>query len=198
MVSSKKIATYDIPNETYPLKKAVAIFFLVLFLFNVGGYYLVFWGLKSQAKTNLLHRLNADEYSSEQTIILSIPLSLPYPIHEANYERAQGEFEYEGQSYHLVKQKVENDTLFVVCIKDQMQKKLDHTMNEYSNLVNNLPATTKHTADLLGKLFKDFTATTFSFQSPMTTWSADILFVKNSFSLLSRFFSVDSPPPELA
>jgi hypothetical protein len=178
------------------LKKSVAIFFLAIFLFNIGGYYLVFWGLKSRAKVNLLHRLNADEYSSDETIVLNIPLSLPYPIHDASYERANGEFEYGGQSYHLVKQKVENDTLFVVCLKDQMQKKLDHTMNEYASLVNNLPASTKHTVDLLGKLFKDYTATSFSLPCSLTSWSSDIFFGDNSFPLQSAFFSIDSPPPE--
>jgi hypothetical protein len=162
----------------------------------VGGYYIVFWGLKSQAKSNLLHRLNADEYSSEETIVLSIPLSLPYPTHDAHYERAEGEFEYQGQFYRLVKQKIENDTLFVVCIKDQMQKKLNHTMNEYASLVNNLPTTTKHTIDLLAKLFKDYTATSFSLPTSLTIWNSDIFFGENSFPLQSSFFSIDSPPPE--
>jgi hypothetical protein len=179
------------------LKKAFAIFFLVIFLFNVGGYYLLFWGLKSQAKSDLLHRLDADQYVSEETIILSIPLSLPYPIHEANYERAQGEFEYRGESYHLVKQKIENDTLFAVCIKDQRQKKLDHAMNEYANLTNNLPASTKNTLDLLGKLFKDYTPSAFSLQATLLTWSREIPFIEKSFTIQHRGFAVDSPPPEL-
>lgn len=179
------------------MKKAFAIFFLVIFLFNVGGYYLLFWGLKSQAKSNLLHRLDADEYLSEETIILSIPLSLPYPIHDASYERAHGEFEYKGESYHLVKQKVENDTLFAVCIRDQQQRKLDHAMNEYASMINNLPASTKHTLDLLGKLFKDYTPSTFSLPTALVAWSMEIEFAERSFPIPHREFAVDAPPPEL-
>jgi hypothetical protein len=169
----------------------------VIFLFNVGGYYLLFWGLKSQAKSNLLHRLDADQYLSDETIILSIPLSLPYPIHAANYERAHGEFEYKGDSYHLVKQKIENDTLFAVCIKDQQRKKLDHVMNEYANLTNSLPASTKNTLDLLGKLFKDYTPSIFSLQTSFLAWSREIVYLQGSFPVQRRDFSVDSPPPEL-
>jgi hypothetical protein len=169
----------------------------VIFLFNVGGYNLLFWGLKSQAKSNLLHRLDADEYLSEETIVLSIPLSLPYPIHEANYERARGEFEYKGESYHLVKQKIENDTLFAVCIKDQQQRKLNHVMHDYANLTNNLPASTKNTLDLLGKLFKDYTPSTFSLRGTCLTYTMEIVFAEKSFPLPLREFTVDSPPPEL-
>ena len=179
------------------MKKAAAIFFLVIFLFNVGGYYLLFWVLKSQAKISMLHRLDADVYLAEDAVILTIPLSLPYPIHEANYERATGEFEYKGESYHLVKQKIENDTLFAVCVKDQQQKKLDYVMNEYTNLTNNLPASTKHTLDLLGKLFKDYTSPTFSLHATLLAWSVEIVFAEKSFPIQQLEFAVDSPPPEL-
>jgi len=62
------------------MKRAFSIFFLALFLFNIGGYYLVYWGLQSQAKKDLLHRLDAENYSSEDLIVISVPMSLPYPL----------------------------------------------------------------------------------------------------------------------
>ena len=34
------------------------------------------------------------------------------------YERVNGEFEHNGEFFKLVKQKLENDTLNIVCIKD--------------------------------------------------------------------------------
>ena len=83
----------------------------MIFLFNVGGYYLVFWGVRTQAKKDLLHRLDADQYSSEDLVVLSIPVNLPYPIQQNGYERVDGEFEYGGEYYNLVKQRLQNDTL---------------------------------------------------------------------------------------
>jgi hypothetical protein len=186
------------PNRPLVVKKSIAIFFLVIFLFNVGGYYLVFWGLQSRAKTNLMHRLDADAYSSDEVVILTLPVSLPYPIHEARYERADGEVEYKGEFYRLVKQKVENDTLFMVCIKDRQQKKLQRAMNDYVKLANSLPTSTKHTLDLLGKLYKDFTKSSDTILSLGEGWSAKILFRENNFSLLQQVYPVDSPPPELS
>jgi hypothetical protein len=145
----------------------------------------------------MLHRLDADVYLAEETVVLTMPLSLPYPIHEASYERAKGEFEYKGESFHLVMQKIENDTLFAVCVKDKQQRKLDNVLTAYANLTNNLPASTKHTLDLLGKLFKDYTSSIFSTQGTLSTWSIEITFAETSFELLHGEFTVDSPPPEL-
>jgi hypothetical protein len=180
------------------VKKPVAIFFLIIFLFNVGGYYLVFWGVKSKAKTDLLHRLDADAYSAEDVVILTVPVSLPYPIHEARYERADGEVEYQGQFYRLVKQKIANDTLFMVCVKDRQQEKLQRTMNEYISLTNSLPASNKHTMDFLAKIFKDFTQSPDILLSLRGGWTSEILFGVNHFFVLQQVFPIESPPPELS
>jgi hypothetical protein len=171
---------------------------LVIFLFNVAGYHVVFWALRSQAKSDLLYRLDADAYSSEEVIVLTVPISLPYSIHDAEYERANGELEYNGEYYQLVKQKVENDTLFMVCVKDHQQKRLDRTMNEYSNLANNLPTSAKNALDLMGKLFKDFTSTSFTTPSMDLVLRYDILFATDDFLIIQQVFPIDSPPPELA
>ena len=180
-----------------PLKKAISIFFLVIFLFNVGGYHVAFWVLRVQARTHLLHRLDADAYSSEDVVVLTIPVSLPYPIYDASYERANGEVEYNGEIYQLVKQKIENDTLFMVCVKDHQQKHLQKTMTEYTNLANSLPASTKHTMDLLGKLFKDFAGTSFAIPSKKLALKYNILYEERDSAVIQQALSIDSPPPKL-
>jgi hypothetical protein len=179
------------------LKRSVAAFFLVIFLFNVGGYHFVFWALKSNAKADLLHRLDADAYSSEDVVILTLPLSLPYPIHDAGYERADGEVEFGGEFYHMVKQKVENDTIFMVCIKDVEQKRIQRTINEYIDLAGSLPADAKNAIDNLSKLFKDYTAVFSSGLSKRLVLNYDLLFADDSFEIRQHPLSIDSPPPEL-
>ena len=74
----------------------------IIFLFNVAGYHVVFWALRSQAKSDLLHRLDADAYSSEDVVVLTIPVSSPYPVYDKGYQRANGEVEYQGDYYELV------------------------------------------------------------------------------------------------
>lgn len=179
------------------LKRSVAIFFLVIFLFNVGGYNLVFWALKANAKRDLLHRLDADAFSSNDAVVLTLPITLPYPIHNPGYERTEGEVEYGGEFYRLVKQKVENDTLFIVCIKDSEQKRIQQTMNQYTNLTNNLPADAQKTIDHLGKLFKDYTSTFLSSPSKLLELKYDLLFANGLVKITDRALSIESPPPRL-
>jgi hypothetical protein len=177
------------------MKKAFSIFFLALFLFNVGGYYLVYWALESKAKKDLVHRLDADNFASSDLIIISVPMSLPYPLQQQGYERVDGEFEYKGEYYRLVKQRLENDTLFLVCIKDHDQKKLVDVLNEYTNLTNNLPASAKHTVELFGKLFKDFTSTGLPTLTTGNGWALAIPYSDKEYALLELDYPVVSPPP---
>jgi hypothetical protein len=169
----------------------------VIFLFNVGGYHFVFWALRSQAKRDLLVKLDAEAYSSQEVVVLTVPISLPYPIHDPNYQRADGEVEHNGEFYLLVKQKVENDTLYMVCIKDHGQRHIQRTMNDYTKLSNNLPANTKHAMDLLGKMFKDFTPVNFSTSAVELALSYNITFGVNDDFILNAGLPVDSPPPEM-
>jgi hypothetical protein len=85
----------------------------------------------------------------------------------------------------------------MVCVKDLQQKRLEQTINEYTNLANNLPASTKHTMDLLGKLFKDYTSTGFTTLSlARAGQKMDILFAVYEFHFTAPTLTVDSPPPE--
>lgn len=177
------------------MKRAFSIFFLALFLFNVGGYYFVYWGFQSKAKSDLLHRLDADNYSSEDLIVISLPMSLPYPLQQNGYERVDGEFEYQGEYYRLVKQRLENDTLFMVCIKDHGKKELVRVLNEYSNHANDLPVGADRTLDMFGKLFKDYTVSATAHISTSNGWSASIPFGEKQVTMFGLEQPVHSPPP---
>jgi hypothetical protein len=186
--------TYDcIP----PLKKVIAITFLILFLFNVGGYYLVFWALRTQAKSNLLHRLNADEYASDDIEVLSIPLNLPYAVAQGgDYQETDGEFEHNGSYFHVVKQRIENDTLYLVCVKNHQVKKLMSKLNEYSNLMNNVPSGTKQALNFFGKLFKDYTSSDVTSPVRNEGWIFSSSFVELTFTVLTKDYPILSPPPK--
>jgi len=145
----------------------------------------------------LLHRLDADEYSSEDLVVLTIPVSLPYPIQQNGYERVNGEFEYQGEYYNLVKQRLENDTLFMVCIKDHREKKLVNAFSEYTNLANSLPTSAKHTLDLFGKLFKDYTSLTSLCIICGKGWSIHVPFAEINPNPISKDYPVVSPPPDV-
>lgn len=144
-----------------------------------------------------MHRLDADAYNTDDVVVLTLPFSLPYPINTPVYERVAGEIEYQGEYYHMVKQKVENDTLFMVCVKDAEQKRIQQTMYEYANLSNNLPADAQKTVDLLGKLFKDYTASVSYQPAKSLELKYDFAFGEHSLTMSQPSIPIDSPPPRL-
>lgn len=191
-------SVFSLPKRLNPLKKLISIFFLAVFLFNVGGYYIVFWMMEEQANHKLLERLDANRYSNQETVVLSLPLSLPYPLYQNGFERINGEFDYQGETYKLVKQKYENDTLFIVCIKDHEAKKISAVLADYSKLANNLPAGSKQALNFLSKLFKDYTKT--ESYKPACMGAIQITglnFSEVSFNLAVQSYPVESPPPEV-
>jgi len=128
----------------------------MVFLFNVGGYYIVFWGLSLQNDQELTNRLDANLYVPEETIEIKIPVSLPYPIQSHDFQRVDGRFEYGGEFFKLVKHKLQNDTLYVVCIRDHQARELVNTLTDYVQLTQDLPGTSQKALNFLSKLTKDF------------------------------------------
>jgi hypothetical protein len=179
------------------LKKLASYFFLLVFLFNVGGYYLVFWGMQKQAKNQLLHRLDANNYSNNEVVVLTIPITLPYPIYQNGYERVDGEFEYKGEYFKLVKQKLENDTLFLVCIKDVQAKKLQVVMSDFSKLSNNVPTGSKQAFNFLSKIYKDFTRAEFIQLYKSRALPEQVYYAGANCQVIDHNYTIDSPPPEL-
>lgn len=161
------------------------------------GYYVIYVGLRYQAKSDLLTRLDTRDFSKEETITLKIPFTLPYWADSRGYERVNGEFQYQGEFYQLVEQKLEKDTLYVVCIKNASEKKLYEAMTDYVKLTNDLPASAQKNVKLFSSLMKDYVkGTGTEIHKNQQGWSQENLFGDPSFSLLTLSTPVFSPPPE--
>lgn len=180
------------------MKRIFSLFFLLVFLFNVGGYYFVFWGLSISADNQLANKLDQQLYTDQETYLFKLPLSLPYGINqEGGYQRVQGSFEHEGQFYQLVKQKLENDTLYVVCIKDHEKKKVVDAFSNYTKLTNDLPTSSqKDGLNLLSKLSKEYETNTLLEIVMTGGWFLSTHFAECSPSLLIGETNILSPPPK--
>lgn len=129
--------------------------------------------------------------------MLTIPFSLPYQVSEGSYERVHGDFEYAGEYYKLVKQKLENDTLFIVCVKDKEAKLIEESLSDYSKQANNLPVGSEQASNFLSKLFKDFHTDS----KAIITVGYTVVLKKSETTdfpaVLQGPHSIDTPPPEL-
>lgn len=179
------------------MRRTLAITLLAVFLFQLVGYYFVYLGLAFQANQTLISRLDAHDYSADQTMTLKIPFTLPYWMDAEQFERVDGDFEYQGQFYKLVKQKLSKDTLYVVCIKNQDKKQLFDALSEYIKFSSDLPTTSKQALKLWGSIVKDYLP-----NEPTQLTQSDGWSIVNEFcgerviALASPSTFVISPPPE--
>jgi hypothetical protein len=122
----------------------------------VIGYYGIFSGFEVINNAEILNRLDGDKYAGSQAITLRIPISLPYSTNQNTYERVDGKFNHDGEIYRLVKQKLYNDTLFVICIKDEKGTKIENTLNDLGRAFSDNGSESKSPAKLVFTFIKDF------------------------------------------
>jgi hypothetical protein len=181
------------------MKKLVAIALLCLFLFNIGGYSVLYWIANQQASKELRSQLDRDEFSGSQTITIKVPVSLPYQP-DRDYERVDGEFEYQGQFYQLVKQRVLGDTLYVVCIIDSKKKELVDGMNKYTK-ANVAPTQESSSANqplkvASGNPLQDYSnGTAIELTSSSPGWTIAYPYFEIHSLLIESTVDINSPPP---
>lgn len=138
------------------MKQAIALALLILFIFYVGGYYPVFVTLKRQSDRQLNLLFDAGRLDRESTHVIKVPLSLPYPVYYNGFERANVEFELNGAFYKLVKHTYENDTLFLVCYKDEHTSRLTAALKDLVSFSTDLPASSKIPPAFSSKKIADY------------------------------------------
>jgi len=175
------------------MKKLTALFLVFLLLFNIGGYSVVYWMAEHQASREFSAQLDNNEFSGSEAITIKIPISLPYRPN-SDFERVYGEFRYNGQQYKLLKQRVLNDTLHVVCVVDQKTTQLNDEMNNF----------TKETRDASNNPLKVASSSPIQVYAngletaltPFSTgWTFNITFADQATSLITIFLEKNSPPP---
>ncbi|HEX5171421.1 MAG TPA: hypothetical protein VFW11_19725 [Cyclobacteriaceae bacterium] len=178
------------------MKRVSSLFLLFVFLFGLIGYYGAFWVLSEKAHLELNKRLDENRYDEEETVTIKFPLNLAYPINATQYERVDGSFEYQGEFYKLVKQKLENDTLYVVYIKDQEKK---HLQTFFADITK-----ASHDQPVNSSAFKLICSYSNDFESTLSLRINPRLFLLSSFNNsatdenpIPNSYPVLTPPPEV-
>lgn len=177
------------------MKKAVSVFLAVLLLLNVMGYYGLFLGLKYKNTLRVTSRIEADDYAESETVTIKIPLSVPY-FGDTDFERVDGEIEHEGQFYRLVKQKLQKDTLHVVCIRDVRAKHIHEALTDYVNTFTDQSADRSNTKTIQS-FIKDYFASTFCLHADASGWNEPLRFATMDVTLPEVFSSHPAPPPKV-
>jgi hypothetical protein len=94
--------------------------------------------MKTQANKQLEVALDNNHYDESQLIELKVPVNLPYQTSWSSYQRYDGEIEIGGVKYKYVKRKLANDTLYLKCIPNTKEMKLQTAKNDFFKLTNDL------------------------------------------------------------
>lgn len=178
------------------MKKLIAIFLVFLVLFNALGFYGLIIGLRYKTGLDLTERLDNEEYSEKETVTLKVPMALPYHIDSEVYERIDGEIEHEGEFYRLVKQRLEKDTLYIVCIKDHDSKRIKQALSDYVKTFTDKPVDSKQALKAFAGFIKDFLPSTIDIKPASSGWNYSVALTDFSDSFSNRSLAVFSPPPQ--
>lgn len=118
------------------LKKLIAIIFLTIYLFNLGGYSLAFRYFMALSEQEFVAQINEKNYDDADLIEIVIPLNLPYMQNSAGFERVDGSVEKDGVNYNYVKRRIHSDTLYVLCLPNNERTRLLKQKTKYSARVN--------------------------------------------------------------
>lgn len=165
-------------------------------LFNALGFYGLLQGLRYKSTLDLVHRLDDHQYSAEETITLTVPIAIPYQLDREEFERVDGEIEYNGEFYRLVKQKFKTDTLYIVCIKDQAGKNFNQALADYVKTFRDDPMHGKNSSKSLPTFIKDFLPTSLKITHSSEGWNYTLPADSFNQFFYSRTLSVVTPPPQ--
>ncbi len=169
---------------------------LALFVLNMVGYYGVFVGLKLSSEIAIREQFDAENYTAEE-VTIKVPIAIPYATDSKDYERVDGEFEHNGEFYRLVKQKLQSDTLFIVCVKDNQTQKMNQALADYVKTFTDKPVSSKQSTKTVNSFSKDYLSTTTAVETISTGWNLSSTPPK----IISDFYQFDfnrsiNQPPE--
>ena len=178
------------------MKRFFSIALVAIFLLNVMGYYGVFLGMQYQNDIAMRKVLDNHRYSESQTITVKVPISIPYMSDNADFERVDGMFEYQGEFYRLVKQKYAKDTLTIVCVKDFENKRIHQALSNYVKTFNEKAPVHNQGSKITVNFIKDYISQYFSIKSISSGWESDTLARSFCNELIPSYITSILHPPE--
>lgn len=179
------------------MRKSLSIIFILLMFMNVMGYYWILTGLHYKSKQSFESLLNEDNYSESETVAFKFHLAIPYTDNK-DFERAEGQFEYNGEYYHLVKQQYANDTLTLICVKNHASKRLSLALRDYVKTFADQPGNEGKSLKDFSNFLKDYLLQDFTINSSSAGWTKAVPFYTQQSGKPASFHTKITQPPELA
>jgi len=155
------------------VKRLFAAFILSVFLLNVLGSYGIMLGLKVNAGQKMTEMLDSEMYDLGSSVTFKIPFTVPYGTESKTYERVDGQFEKDGIVYRIVKQRLYQDMLYIVCVKDAKSSKLNNVLSDIAHgFAGQDDGDQKSVTQTL---IKDYVNTEISLTNAIGGWQLDVV-----------------------
>jgi hypothetical protein len=177
------------------MKRSVASLLLLIFVLNVFGYYGVFMGVRFHAAKEIRNSFDVDNYQRASEITIKVPLTMPYSSDMEDYQRVDGEFNYQGNVFRLVKQKLTGDTLYIVCIKDTQTNKIDKALEDYVKTFTDSPSGEKNQSKSAPSISKDYFSSVIEIKMNQSGWEHFIQWAPFETEKISSFHNRVIQPP---
>ena len=133
------------------MKKILSIWLFFILLYQAGGFALQYLALADSESISL------DENS--ETMVVKIPISLPYQTNWEAPREAEGELRQGDEFYQMVEQKMENDTLYTTIVADQNARdRFFDLANQVSEHLTDQPEKAPAKSKLIQTLVKEYCA----------------------------------------
>ena len=176
------------------MKKLLSYIVLILFIYNLAGYYIVFKGWQNGIRKQIRYQIRNDIKLLEIEVLTFSKADLLQNKVILEWEKDK-EFRFNDNMYDVVSRKETTDSITFVCINDRKEKKLidqfqAHVNQQQDNAMSKRPNPFK----ILEKLVKDYC----SDQTDLQNYRDGITIYKPQtiVSLPDTFLDVLSPPPK--
>lgn len=180
------------------LEKTLSWLLITLLLGNVFGYYGVFLGLAYRNDLAMIRALDTESYSEAEAITFKVPIAVPYATNARDYERVNGQFESNGEFFRLVKQKLAQDTLYIVCVKDSENKRIHEALADLVKTFTDRQGTHESSGQPVLAFTKDYMACTVAILCEASGWESGVANARALNMLIPTFSSSIIHPPERA
>lgn len=170
----------------------------MLILMNVMGYYGFFLGLQYKNSRNLIQQFDLGTYDQTLTRVFKIPYDVPDSLNSETFERADGDFEQDGQIFRIIKKRLYRDTFHIVYIKDtrgtQINKTLTAVARTFADQASDKPAG----KTIVPPFIKEYVLKTLCVQQSIPGWQQTIRKETRLSVFIDSFTSSVIHPPERA
>jgi hypothetical protein len=154
--------------------------------------------MQDSTVTAIETQVDKEQYSEDELISIKTTLNLPYYTSSAEYERAYGSINIDGQDYEYVKRRVYNDTLELLCIPNGAKTKLQSINNDLAKTSAGGGASTpdKKSHTVLKIALPDFCQSTRTYLTSFVSNTKQDYYSSNTLISLAGYTSRQERPPQ--